>query len=95
MGWPFGTRCVRMHGRGSVLSAEQRETGHGEDRQRLSVRQGPLQCGGQAGVRRALIASRTLDGTNWLKPRSQIYCDSVQPWRKLGGEMQSFAKMPG
>jgi hypothetical protein len=30
-----------------------------------------------------------------VKPRSQIYCDSAQPWVQLGGEMKRFAKMPG
>src|SRR5579864_2523273 len=42
-----------------------------------------------------MIASGTLDDTSWVKPRSQIYCDSAQSWVKLGGEMQSFPKMPG
>jgi hypothetical protein len=42
-----------------------------------------------------MIASGTLDDTSWLKPGMQIYCDSAQSWVKLGGEMQSFAKMPG
>ena len=37
----------------------------------------------------------TLDDRSWIKPRSQIYCDSAQPWVQLGGEMKRFAKAPG
>ena len=37
----------------------------------------------------------TLDDASWLKPAMQIYCDSAQPWVQLGGEMQSFPRMPG
>ncbi len=37
----------------------------------------------------------TLDDPSWVKPVSQIYCDSAQPWVQLGGEMQRFARMPG
>jgi len=25
----------------------------------------------------------------------EIYCDSAQPWVKLGGNLQRFPKMPG
>lgn len=46
-----------------------------------------------AGV--VMISSGTLDDSSWVKPVMQIYCDSAQPWVELGGEMQSFAKMPG
>jgi hypothetical protein len=42
-----------------------------------------------------MISSGTLDDPSWVKPAMQIYCDSAQPWVELGGEMQSFAKMPG
>ena len=42
-----------------------------------------------------MIASGTLDDTSWVKPGTEIYCDSAQSWVKLGGEMHSFAKMPG
>jgi hypothetical protein len=42
-----------------------------------------------------MIAAGTLDDPSWVKPAMQIYCDSAQPWVALGGEMQSFAKMPG
>jgi hypothetical protein len=37
----------------------------------------------------------TLDDPSWVKPGMQIYCDSAQPWVQLGGEMKSFARMPG
>ncbi len=37
----------------------------------------------------------TLDDPNWIRPSMQIYCDSAQPWVSLGGEIQSFPKMPG
>jgi hypothetical protein len=37
----------------------------------------------------------TLDDASWVKPASQIYCDSAQPWALLGGELLRFAKMPG
>ncbi len=42
-----------------------------------------------------MISVGTLDDTSWVKPAMQIYCDSAQAWVSLGGEMQSFAKMPG
>ncbi len=37
----------------------------------------------------------TLDDHSWVKPQSEIYCDSAQPWVHLGGELQRFAKTPG
>lgn len=42
-----------------------------------------------------MIATGTLDDPSWVKPASQIYCASAQPWVQLGGEMQRFDKMPG
>jgi hypothetical protein len=36
----------------------------------------------------------TLDDRSWVKPRSEIYCDSAQPWVRLGGELHRFAKAP-
>jgi hypothetical protein len=41
------------------------------------------------------IKAGTLDDTSWLRPTMQIYCNSVQSWVQLGGEIQSFPKMPG
>jgi hypothetical protein len=41
-----------------------------------------------------MLSAGTLDNRSWVKPASQIYCDSAQPWVQLGGEMQLFAKMP-
>ncbi len=43
----------------------------------------------------AMVQVGTLDDPSWVKPAMQIYCDSAQPWVRLGGEMQSFPKMPG
>jgi hypothetical protein len=43
----------------------------------------------------AMVTVGTLDDPSWVKPPMQIYCDSAQPWVSLGGEMQSFQKMPG
>ena len=43
----------------------------------------------------AIIKAGTLDDTSWLQPTMEIYCDSAQPWVKLGGDMKRFAKMPG
>lgn len=37
----------------------------------------------------------TLDDRSWVKPGSEIYCASAQPWVQLGGEMKRFAKTPG
>ena len=36
----------------------------------------------------------TLDDPSWVQPASQVYYDSAQPWVRLSGEMQRFAKMP-
>src|SRR5262249_33653159 len=41
-----------------------------------------------------MVQVGTLDDPSWVKPTSQIYCDSAQPWVQLSGEMQRFAKMP-
>ena len=41
-----------------------------------------------------MIQAGTLDDPGWVKPLSEIYCASAQPWVKLGGEMKRFAKMP-
>jgi len=42
-----------------------------------------------------LLQAGVLDDPSMVKPAMQIYCDSAQPWVSLGGEMKSFAKMPG
>jgi len=41
-----------------------------------------------------MISVGTLDDPSWVKPDSQIYCDSAQPWVHLGKELKSYAKMP-
>ena len=43
----------------------------------------------------SMIRSGTLDDPSWVKPAMEIYCDSKQPWVALGGDLKSFAKMPG
>ena len=43
----------------------------------------------------AMLNVGTLDDPSWVKPASQIYCDSAQSWALLGGELPRFAKMPG
>jgi hypothetical protein len=42
----------------------------------------------------AMVNAGTLDDPGWVKPTSEIYCDSAQPWVDLGGEMTQFAKGP-
>jgi hypothetical protein len=42
----------------------------------------------------AMINVGTLDDRSWVKPQSEVYCDSAQPWVRLGGELQRFGKMP-
>ena len=41
-----------------------------------------------------MILSGTLDDTSWVKPTMEIFLDSAQPWVKLAGDQQRFAKMP-
>jgi hypothetical protein len=41
-----------------------------------------------------MVGVGTLDDARWVKPGMQIYCDSAQPWVHLGGNIQSFPKMP-
>jgi hypothetical protein len=41
-----------------------------------------------------MIAAGTLDDTSWVKPTTQIYCASAQPWVQLSGEMKSFDRTP-
>lgn len=43
----------------------------------------------------AMIAGGTLDDPSWIKPTSQIYCASAQPWVELGGDMKKFDGVPG
>src|SRR6516164_7189095 len=33
-----------------------------------------------------MILAGTLDDASWVKPASEIFCDSAQPWVHLGGE---------
>ena len=42
-----------------------------------------------------MIAAGTLDDPSWVKPTTQIYCASAQPWVQLGGDMKRFDKVPG
>lgn len=37
----------------------------------------------------------TLDDRSWVKPQSEIYCDSALSWVQLGGGLKRFAKTPG
>lgn len=41
-----------------------------------------------------MINAGTLTDRSWVKPHSEIYCDSAQPWVQLGGGLQRFAKLP-
>ncbi len=43
----------------------------------------------------AMILAGTLDDASWVKPGTEIFCDSAQPWVELGGDRQRFPKMPG
>lgn len=43
----------------------------------------------------AMLNAGTLDDRSWVKPQSEIYCDSAQPWVQLGGGLKRFAKIPG
>ena len=42
----------------------------------------------------AMIAGGTLDDPSWVRPTSQIYCASAQPWVELGGDMKKFDGVP-
>ena len=44
-----------------------------------------------------MIAAGTLDDPSWVKPKSEIYCASAQPWVRFDTAMalKSFAKVPG
>ncbi len=42
-----------------------------------------------------MIAGGTLDDQSWVKPSTQIYCASAQPWLRLGDEMTRFEGSPG
>jgi hypothetical protein len=41
-----------------------------------------------------MIMAGTLDDASWVKPASEIFCDSAQPWVQLGGERRRSPKMP-
>jgi hypothetical protein len=41
-----------------------------------------------------MIQVGTMDDTSWVKPGTQIYCESAQPWVQLAGEMKRFPKAP-
>jgi hypothetical protein len=36
----------------------------------------------------------TLDDRSWVKPQSEVFCDSAQPWVRLDEESKRFGKMP-
>jgi hypothetical protein len=42
-----------------------------------------------------MVTAGTLDNASWVKPTTQVYCASSQPWVQLGGEMKNFDKIPG
>ncbi len=42
-----------------------------------------------------MLNAGTFDDRSWVKPAMQIYRDSTQPWVHLGGDIKSFARMPG
>lgn len=42
----------------------------------------------------SMILVGTLDDPSWIKPTTEIFCDSAQPWVSLAGERQRFPKMP-
>jgi hypothetical protein len=42
----------------------------------------------------AMVNAGTLDDGSWVKPQSEIYCDSAQPWVRLEGQFKRFAKAP-
>jgi hypothetical protein len=41
-----------------------------------------------------MLNAGTLDDRSWVKPQSEVYCDSAQPWVRLGGALKRFARMP-
>ena len=43
-----------------------------------------------------MFTAGTLDDPSWVKPTSEIYCASAQPWLRLDAAMglKSFAKVP-
>jgi hypothetical protein len=43
----------------------------------------------------AMVNAGSLDDRSWVRPQSEIYCDSAQPWVHLGGGLKRFAKTPG
>ncbi len=42
-----------------------------------------------------MIGVGTLDDASWVKPSTEIFCDSAQPWVSLQGGLKRFARMPG
>ena len=40
-----------------------------------------------------ILKAGTLDDPSWVRPTMQLYCDSAQPWVKLGAEMKRFPRM--
>lgn len=42
-----------------------------------------------------LLNVGSLEDASWFTPMHEIFCDSAQPWVKLGGNMQRFPGMPG
>ena len=43
----------------------------------------------------AMVFAGTLNDRSWVRPQSEIYCTSAQPWVQLGGGLKRFAKTPG
>nr|WP_294518062.1 GFA family protein [uncultured Rhodopila sp.] len=42
-----------------------------------------------------MVPAGTLNDPAGVKPAMQLYCDSALPWATIGGDVQSFPKMPG
>jgi len=43
----------------------------------------------------AIVKTGTLDDASWFKPDANIWCDSAQPWVKMGEGMANFPTNPG
>ena len=42
----------------------------------------------------AFIKAGTLDDRTWLRPKTEIWCETAQPWTEQHAEMQRLDRMP-
>lgn len=69
------------------------DTGNGVDRHFCSNCGSPIYSAPKAMPGFAFLKAGTLDDTSWLKPTTNIYCETAQPWVTIDENMDNHQRM--